>query len=391
MLAFRATDTTLRTSAPKEGRTPQISAVIAMHIMEVVSGTGMNGAILHCVLVAREFVRRGHQVTVVCYPDSWVASRLVDSGAEIIHSDLHRWPADELRRIARIARERNVDVIHTHNSRSNFFGILLRLLSGIPSVATAHSRHIQLHWMFNDRVIAASEATARYQRRFNFVRASRLDLVYNFVDPRHVAVESGAVRQRVRGEFGADARCLLVAAVGNVIPRKGQLHLVEAMPHVLDAVPEARLLVVGDHTNPAYSAEVHARAKSLGVESSIHWAGNRADVAEILRACDLFVLGSREETLPLAILEAMAAGLPVVATNVGGVPECVLQNQTGVLVPAGDSNALAEALVGLLRDEDLRRRLGRAGRERVLRHFSVESQAPKIESVFQRSMRPRAA
>ncbi len=362
-----------------------------MNIMEIVSGPTMNGAILHCVLVAREFLQRGNRVTVVCYPGSWVADQLAGSGTEIIYSDLHRWPADELRRIARIARERRIDVIHTHNSRSNFFGILLRLLSGIPSVATAHSRHIQLHWMFNDRVIAVSEATARYQRRFNFVRASRLDLVHNFVGPRHVAAAENAARDGVRREFGIEEDNLLIAEVGNVIPRKGQLHMIEAMPRILRAVPEARLLVVGAHTNAAYSARVQALARSLEVQSSVVWAGGRADVAQILRACDVFALASREESLPFAVLEAMAAGLPVVATDVGGVAECVCQGETGLLVPAGNPNALADALIEMLRGEGLRRRLGRAGRERVLRHFSVESQAPKIEAVFQRAAQRRRA
>ena len=90
----------------------------------------------------------------------------------MIRSDLHRWPFDELRRISRFVRQEKIDVIHTHTSRSNFFGILVRWLTGVPSVATAHSCHIQLHWMFNDWVIAVSESTRRYQRRYNLVRTA---------------------------------------------------------------------------------------------------------------------------------------------------------------------------------------------------------------------------
>ena len=153
-----------------------------MKIMEIVSGTRVNGAILHCLLLSRELVRRGHQVTLVCRPGSWISRQMVDGPIDAFRSDLHRWPPDELRRIAGVIRQRQIDVIHTHTSRANFFGILLRWMTGVPSVATAHSRHVQLHWMFNDRVIAVSEADRRYQRTHNLVRGSRIETIHNFID-----------------------------------------------------------------------------------------------------------------------------------------------------------------------------------------------------------------
>ena len=138
-------------------------------------------------MLSRELARRGNRVTLVCLPGAWIGDQAAGDGIEVVRSDLHRWPTDELRRIAAVVRQRQIDVIHTHTSRSNFFGILLRWFSGVPSVATAHSRHIQLHWMFNDRVIAVSEATRRYQRMYNFVRASRIETIHNFIDYRRLA------------------------------------------------------------------------------------------------------------------------------------------------------------------------------------------------------------
>lgn len=260
-----------------------------MHIMEIVSTRAMNGAILHCLLLTRELTRRGHQVTLVCLPDSWIARQAApmtdtEDPVRVILSDLHRWPTDELRRIAGVVRREGIDVVHTHTSRANFFGILLRWFSGVPSVATAHSRHIQLHWMFNDHVIAVSEATRRYQRIFNFVRASRIETIHNFIDQERLDPISPEARSRVRASLGLDEATPLIAAVGDVIPRKGLIHLVGAMPEILSVVPETRLMVVGDTWHNEYVTRVRSTAESLGIAPQISWLGYRHDVHDLLAA-----------------------------------------------------------------------------------------------------------
>ena len=363
-----------------------------MRIMEIVSGAGMNGAIQHCLLLSRELARRGNAVTVVCHPESWIARQLAADPVEQVASDLHRWPPDELRRVARIVRERGIEVMHTHMSRAHFFGVLLRWLTGIPSVATAHSRLIQLHWMFNDLVIAVSEATRRYHCSHNLVRPRRTVTIPNFIDDRRVARVPADARARVRASLGIGDDCLLAGAVGAATPRKGLLYLVRALPAILAAVPQARLAIVGGAVDAAYVAAVQAEAARLGVDSKILWTGHRDDVDHFMAAMDLCVLASLEEGFPLTILEAMAAGLPVVATAVGGVPECVVPGQTGLLVPPADPGALAEAIVELLRDPARCRRLGCAGRDRVRNHFSTDGQVAAIEAAVRRvASRRRAA
>jgi glycosyltransferase involved in cell wall biosynthesis len=362
-----------------------------MRIMEVISGARVNGAILHCLLLARELTRRGHEVILVCLPGAWIGRQAASAGIEVIPSDLHRWPPDELRRVAHLARQRQIDVIHTHTSRSNFFGILLRWFSGIPSVATAHSRHFQLHWMFNDGVIAVSEANRRYQRTHNFVRADRIETIHNSIDWRRFADVPGDARQNVRAWLGAADDDLVLGIVGSIIPRKGLIYLVRAMAAVVSRLPKTHLLVVGGDTQSDYGIRVRSEAKRLGVSSHITWMGPRSDVETILPALDLYVLPSLEESFPLSILEAMAAGLPVIATDVGGISEGVVADQTGLLVPPGREDLLADAIIRLAGDPQRRRRFGEAGRRRVLEHFSAESQTPAIEAAFSRVLRRRAA
>lgn len=362
-----------------------------MNVMEIISGRRVNGAILHCFLLGRELVRRGNRVTLVCLPGSWIGANSPAQGVDVVYSDLHRWPVDELRRIAEIVRQREIDVIHTHTSRSNFFGILLRWFSGRPSVATAHSRHIQLHWMFNDGVIAVCEATRRYQRICNFVRSNRIKTIHNFIDYDRLAGAPPDARSRIRQSLGISDSATLLGVVGSVVPRKGLIYLVRALPAILAAVPNAHLLVVGGKEQSDYAVDARATAEQLGVAGHMTWTGHRTDVQDIMAALDLFVLPSQEESFPLAILEAMAAGLPVVATTVGGIPECVVPGETGILVPPARSEPLAAAIVDVLRDPVCARRFGEAGRRRVRERFSAQSQAPCIEAVLAGVVRRRAA
>jgi glycosyltransferase involved in cell wall biosynthesis len=356
-----------------------------MNVMEIVSGAGINGAVMHCLLLTRELARRGHAVTLVCRPGAWIGRQLAGAPVAVVESDLSRWPPRELRRVAAIARARRVDVLHTHMSRAHFFGVLLRWWSGLPSVATAHSRHVQLHWMFNDGVIAVSEATRRYHRTRNFVRRRRVEVIHNFVDPARFAAPSAAARATLRAELAIDPTAPLIGVIGAVIPQKGLQYLVEALAQVRASVPQTRLLIVGDRSD-RHAAELDRAAERLGVAPAVVWAGHREDIPEILATLDVFVLASLEENLPQSVLEAMAAGVAVVATAVGGVPECVHAGATGLLVPPGDATALAEAIARLLRDADLRGRFGAAGQRRIREQFSAETQVPRIEAALARAI-----
>ena len=282
-----------------------------------------------------------------------------------------------------LARQRQIAVMQTHMSRANFFGVLLRRLYGIPCVGTAHSRHVQLHWMFNDHVVAASETTRKFHQRFNLVRSSRIDVIHNFIEDAVYQPVAPETRECLRHELGIQPHALLLGVVGDVIPRKGLLNLVRALPAIRAAVPSVHVLSVG-YPQAEYAGSVRAEAKRLGVADRLTLAGARADVPQLLAAMDVFVLPTLEDTLPMAILEAMASGLPVVSTTVGGIPECVVDGQTGCLVPPGNVARLAAALIRLLGDPALRRCWGQAGRERVHRCFSRDSQIARWEHLLQR-------
>jgi glycosyltransferase involved in cell wall biosynthesis len=359
-----------------------------IHIIEIIAGADVNGATQHGLLLSRELAWRGHAVTVVCRPNAWIRRELASVPVEVVESDLHRWPVDELWRVAGVARQKRIEVLHTHSSRAHLFGVLLRWLSGVPCVATAHAETRHWHWMLNDRVLAVSEATCRFLRTNTFVSRSRLEVIPNFVCPLRFAPMPLETRARVRASFGLDPSTPLIGFVGSLYQGKGWHDLVRVFSGVRSAEPRTRLLVVGDGAAD-YRAALEREATRLGVAPQIIWAGPRLDIPQVLAALDVFVSPSLQETFGLAVLEAMAAGLPVVAVAVGGLPELVCNGETGFLVPLGDNEAMLRAIIMLIRDEPRRRRLGETGQRRAREHFSPEIQMPRIEAAFARTIRSR--
>lgn len=359
-----------------------------MRIMQIVSGTAVNGAVIHCLMLARALAARGHEITLVCRPGAWIGEQQLD-GIEVFHSTLKRWPLAELRRVGQAAREREIDVVQTHMSSAHFFGVLLRWFGGVPSVATAHCRKAQFHWALNDRIIAVSEATAKFHRRVNLVPRRKMEVVYNFLEDHRFSALSPHVRLAARAQLGLKSHHVAIGTVGDVCQRKGQLYLVQAMPKLLNNVPDARLLLIGGG-NPDYVAACRREAERLHVADAITFCGHRSDVREVLAALDIYTLASVEESFPLSALEAMAAGLPLVTTTAGGLPECVVNGETGFLVRPRDPKALAEALTEIASDMTLRSRFGASGLARAQAHFSSASQTPRIEAALARVAR-RAA
>jgi glycosyltransferase involved in cell wall biosynthesis len=353
-------------------------------IMQIVSGTRISGAITYCLGLMQELVKRQHQVTLVCKPGAWIGKQVASLPIEVVHSDLHRLPWDELRRMAGLAQQRQIDVVQTHASSAHSFGVLLRLFWGIPCVATAHSRKIQLHWCMNDFVIACSDATQRFHRLWNRVPASRLATVHGFIDPGPFLAVSQEQRSATRRSLGVGPDTPLVGIVAKLGPRKGQIDVVRALPRLLADHPELKVVFVGDATvHSAYVAEVSDLARQLGVASALIWTGVRRDIPQLMSAFDVFACPSLEETLPLVVLEAMAAGRPVVASLVGGLGECILPGVTGALVPPANPSVLADALLHLLQDTTRREQYGAAGRQRILDHFSNDAIVPQIEAILE--------
>jgi glycosyltransferase involved in cell wall biosynthesis len=202
--------------------------------------------------------------------------------------------------------------------------------------------------------------------------------VWNGV-PSDFACTDPAARGQVRREFGIPPASPVVISVGRLDSVKGHIYLVEAAARVREAVPNARFLLVG--SGPEES-RLRRRAAELNMGDGLIFAGLRHDVARLLAAADVAVLPSLYEGFGLAAVEAMAAGMPVVGTRVGGLPEVIVDGETGLLVPPASPEGMAEAVIRLCRDADLRRRLGDAGRERHAQRFTLDRMIREFENIY---------
>lgn len=207
---------------------------------------------------------------------------------------------------------------------------------------------------------------------------TKLTVIYNGVDPDEFRT-ADAPSLHARAAFGWSEQNMIVGTVSRLAPEKGVNYFVEAAAIVLREFPTARFLVVGEGEE---REKLRTEIERLEIRDWVCLAGFREDVPELLSTMDVFVLASLEEAFPISILEAMAAARPVVATDVGGVREAVIDGETGFVVPPRDAGALARAVSDLLRDDQKRRAFGQAGRTRVVEHFTLAQMAEETHAIL---------
>ncbi|MGI9515887.1 MAG: glycosyltransferase family 4 protein [Pirellulaceae bacterium] len=355
----------------------------SLKILQIASGTDVNGALVHCHLLCRELVRRGHDVTLVCRRRSWLWGRLSDVSLRLVDCEMNRWPPGELRPMADWIRRERFDVMHTHMSRAHMFGIVMKHLTGVPVVATAHSRHFQPHWHLNDRVIANSEATRRFHRRVNQLSPRLMETIHCFIDLDRFTTAHPQIGRALRRQwhFEPDTRVIVVA--GDVVPLKGHRYLFDSLPQLIQRYPDLRLVVVGRFYRPE-SCTRRLRRFQLehGLERRVKWIGRRDNMHEVLAAADLVVIPSIIESLGMVALESMAAGTPVIASQTGGLTELIVDRHNGLLVPPRDSGAITTAVSELLDDQELARNIRDNGMRWVHERFSPAVLTTQIERVL---------
>jgi glycosyltransferase involved in cell wall biosynthesis len=293
-----------------------------------------------------------------------------------------------VREIAAILRDNHADVLITHGYKSNVLGRPAARRAGIPIVSvsrgwTGESLKVKcydsldrFHLRFMDRVVCVSAGQADKVRRAG-VLDEKVRVVRNGARLDAFATPSPTGRSRLRGL--ANGPGPIVFAAGRLSPEKGFAVLVEAASTVLAAIPNVRFVLFGD--GPVRE-RLERQIEMAGVASAFHMHGFRDDLDELLPWADVVVLPSFTEGLPNVALEAGAAGVPVVATSVGGTPEVVVHGQTGFLVSPGDPAALADRIIELLKDSVRARAFGQAGRQRMHEFFSFEGQALAYRSLF---------
>ena len=302
------------------------------------------------------------------------------------------------RRLAGAVRERRIEVLHAHQYTPFFYAALARVLTGMSPrlILTEHGRHDPdpirplrraANRLVLDRLADAVTAVSAFSggrlRDVDGFAGKRIAVIENGIDvSRYAAVPD---RTALRRRLGFSPERRYVAHVARCHPVKDQTTLIDAFREVAAARADVDLLLAGDGP---LRPDLEAQARQLGIADRVRFLGVRRDVPDLLRAADVFVLTSRSEAASLTLLEAMAARLPVVVTNVGGNPEMVRDGKEGILVPRSDPRAVAQALLRLLDDPVEATRLGHAGAARVCTDYRIERTVDRYFQLY-RSLVPR--
>ena len=299
-----------------------------------------------------------------------------------------QWDFRWIIQCCRIVRQQNVSLIHSHEFRANAFGAIAARLCGIPLVGTVHGknyypdfakRRLAYRWVSRTaHMVAVSNDLRRFLEERIGIDQRRIKVIHNGVDMMDRM--SLAQVRRLRSEFGVVHDEFVIGIVGSLYPVKGHAYLFHALKTVVARHPNTRLLVIGQGELEKTLREM---VSELEIGQAVSFLGLRDDVPRILSLLDLFVLPSLSEGLSVALLEAMSAGVPVIASNVGGNPEIIVSGETGYLVPPGKPEELASRILGLMSDQESTRLLGERGREWVAREYTTERMLQRYQDLYE--------
>jgi L-malate glycosyltransferase len=299
-------------------------------------------------------------------------------------------------RLAPLLRRHHVALVHAHLFTPFFYGALARLLYSRPPILfTDHGRPFpdhpnRKHLLANrvllqrrDRVVGVGRAVRDGLVRNEGFPARRVGVVYNGINLAEFAGAAPA-RAGVRQELGVTDDEFVLLQVARLVPDKDHVTALRALARVVPQRPNVRLLIAGEGPELPTIQDTIAR---LGLQRHVRLLGLRTDVPRLLAAADLFLLSSVTEGIPLTVIEAMAASLPVVATGVGGMSEVVVHGETGALVPAKDPETMAGMVVILADIRSMRKRMGRAGKERAEKLFSETTMVANYRRLYREMLR----
>lgn len=383
--------TTARPNAPTLGRVGRVAKV---KLVQISHGMGTGGLERVIVTLCRGIDRDRFEPEVVTLKYLGpLADELADIGIRVRLVNSLEGKADYIApiRVARALRDLRADVVHTHNTQPFLEGGFGAVLARTPTlVHTDHARlypdklryiaaeRVMAHFAY--RVVGVSDETTAALARHHRISSEKLCTIPNGIDgtPFEMSIDQRAKRH----ELGIEGDGPVFGTIGRLVPQKGIDHLLHSMRLVVQRRPDATLVLAGTGNK---EDELKALATTLGIADRVKFLGLRRDVAELLKVFDLYVLSSVWEGLPIALLEALAAGCPIVSTSVGGVPTVVTPGVNGELVQPGDAPALANALVDLLGDAERLAAYRRGARSMFLERFTIEHMVRAYEKLYLRT------
>lgn len=357
---------------------------------------GMGGAERNLYILSRGLRDRGHTVIVCCFRGGYVSESMEREGFIVVDLKVKRFYAPHgikaFLKLLKIVMKQKVSAIISYHKASDYMGLLVSLFTRTPIISSRRDmgfelkqRHVWIYRIINrfyDRITAVSEAVKAAILTTQRARSDKVTVIQNGVDLTSDASEdSGTGRE---GSLESNGEYVKIGCIANIRPIKGQVHFVDAAKLVFEQFPKVRCYLVGLPVDENYFKEVLGRIREHGLENVVKLTGpvEKSKVWDVWRTMDIGVVPSLSEGMSNALLEAMAAGKPVIATTVGGNVEVVRNGETGYLVPPGDSVAMAEGLNRLLLDPALRREMGLRAKYWAEMNFSDEKMIKRYEDLL---------
>lgn len=339
-------------------------------------------------------LNRSKYQAIVCYlkGKGQLRSEFAKKGIKVYNLGLKKTtPLKALLKLYRLIKSNEVSLVHTHNFQAGIIGRIVAKIARVPViVATEHNsynwsqrnlffRFINEHTtrLCNVRLIAISQAVKKCIIENSHLSGDQINVIHNGVDLSGYPLKLDTTGKKRELDIAKYDK--IIGTIARLEARKGHRYLIEAAARVINVCPKAVFLIIGD--GPMYQ-KLLTLVSSRRIPNNVKFYGFRRDISEILSIVDVFVLSSVEEGLGLAIIEAMAAKKAVVATNVGGIPEVVIDGETGILVPSRDTEALAQAILKLLKNRAMAKKMGGAGRRRVETYFTLDRMIEETEILY---------
>ena len=358
-----------------------------MSLFQIDAGREWRGGQRQSFLLAKELRKRGFLVDFVVQPGSPLHERIKEGDLRPLPVKMRsEFDAIAISRLALAMKRRKCQLVHFHDAHSVAVGTAAASLAKVPIRIISRRVDFPLKKNFLsrkkytkdiDRIVAVSEGVKKV-------------LIHGGVDPYRIAVVPDGIDftpfQRagssgyLRKELSLGITDFLVGIVAHLADHKGHKYLIEASRILKERAPDIKVIIVGEGP---LRMELTRQASDIQVDEMIFFLGFRDDVPQILASLDLFVLSSYLEGMGSSLMDAMASRLPIVATDVGGIPEVVTHGETGLLVPARDPQALADAILKLYGDRAYAKRLGDSGCDVVQEKFSAEAMASQVADLYE--------
>jgi len=319
---------------------------------------------------------------------------------DVVELEIRSWlQVKEIVRLIKVLRKNRIDIVHSHDYYASRFGSPIAKLCGVPLVVqTAHMEELwrsgwkkllvyidSLSSLFADKVIAVSNAVKQFLVNSKKIQSSKIQVVHNGIDFDNFGhINIGRECQLMKNRFNIKPEHQIILVVGRLVPQKGHTYLIDSAPRIISQYADCKFFFAGEGE---LQDSLMAKIKHLDIEDHFIFAGYIENISAVYKMADLVVLPSLYEGLPYVAIEASYLSRPIVATAVSGTPDVVLNNITGLTVPPGDSEALGEAILRLLKDSDYANELAGNAHKFVTEKFSIERQIKETQAIYEKCLK----